>query len=162
MDIFLCFCFQEEQSSLNRTATPLPRPLTQAKKWAGGSQSIGQLIRKPLHILTLSQINLLLMSTPQCVRSRGWHFISKRQQWVGRCGATAGGEAQGADEGSDAAKDVRHAVSQSYDREAGEGGRRVRINKEALWPKWRSRSKHVNINTILTFLLALEIRLWPK
>lgn len=79
--------------------------------------------------------SLKLTSWAQCVRPRGRRVVAKRQQRVGRHRAKAGGEAQGADEGSDAAEDIGHAGPQSHDREAGEGGRRVRINRKVVLPK---------------------------
>lgn len=105
------------------------------------SKKVGRYVTKHQHsnytkfkIRGLSQINLLYVSLPQCIWSRGWHIISQRQWRVSRSGAKAGREAQGADEGSDSAEDLGHAGPQSHDREAGEGRRRVRINREILLP----------------------------
>lgn len=140
----VCLLFQEGQSSQNHTASPLPHPPpppTRPKKWAGRLWNVSIVITLKFKTPALSQLYLLCVCLPQCVWSRGWYVVSQWQwqrqwQWrVGRHGAKAGRETQGADEGSDFAEDLCHAGPQSHDREAGEGGRRVRINREVLLPK---------------------------
>lgn len=134
--VFGCFAFQEAQSSQSHTASPLPRlpplPLTRAKKWAGTSRSVRKLVH--FQISAFSQFELTLrVFVSKRVRSRGRHIVPQRR--VGRRGAEAGREAQRADEGTDDAKDLGHAGPQSHDREAGEGGRQVSVNRDVLLPK---------------------------
>lgn len=161
------FLFQEGRSSQNHTALPLQHPLppplpplTQAKKWAGRCK------KKDYSFPTFSCLYLLFGVLPQRVWSRGWHIFSWRWRRAGRHRTTAGREAQGADEGSDFAQDVRHAGPQSHDREAGEGGWRVWINGEIPrddhHKKRSGRSKRVNVNTYPTLFSALEIRRSPR
>lgn len=140
--VFVYLLFQEGQSSQSHTASPLPHPHpppppTRPKKWAGGLWNVSIVITLKFKTPALSQLYLLCVCLPQCVWSRGWYVVSQwqRQRRVGRHGAKAGRKTQGADEGSDFAEDLCHAGPQSHDREAGEGGRRVRINREVLLPK---------------------------
>lgn len=71
-----------------------------------------------------SQINLIWTPFLQCLWSWRWHIVTQR--WLGCCGPNAGRAPQRADEGTDHAEDVCHAGPQGHDREAREGGRRVR------------------------------------